>query len=52
MSDILTAPELAGLVGCEASVDKIFTSASWAEAQDKHRRVADKAMRVLPRTAK
>ncbi|MGT2429225.1 hypothetical protein ACU4HD_11850 [Cupriavidus basilensis] len=31
------------------SVDKIFTSPNWEEAQDKHRRVAEKAMRVLPR---
>ncbi|WP_144409792.1 hypothetical protein [Cupriavidus basilensis] len=34
------------------SVDKIFTSSSWAEAQDKHQRVAEKAKRLLPRVAK
>lgn len=34
------------------SVDKIFTSANWAEAQDKHQRVAEKAKRVLPRVTK
>ncbi|EHP40295.1 hypothetical protein OR16_26978 [Cupriavidus basilensis OR16] len=33
-------------------VNKIFTSANWAEAQDKHQRVAEKAKRVLPRVAK
>ncbi|WP_043345135.1 hypothetical protein [Cupriavidus basilensis] len=30
------------------SVDKVFTSSSWEEAQEKHRRVAEKAQRVLP----
>ncbi|KDP84727.1 hypothetical protein CF70_018080 [Cupriavidus sp. SK-3] len=32
------------------SVDKIFTSTTWQDAQDKHRRVAEKARRVLPLT--
>ncbi|AJG19193.1 hypothetical protein [Cupriavidus basilensis] len=31
-------------------VDKIFTSPTWQDAQDKHRRVSDKARRVLPLT--
>lgn len=32
------------------SVDKIFTSPTWQDAQDKHRRVSEKARRVLPLT--
>lgn len=34
------------------SIDRIFSSANWEEAQDKHRRVAEKATRVLPPAAK
>ena len=31
-------------------IDKIFTSSTWQDAQDKHRRVSEKARRVLPLT--
>ncbi|KJK22146.1 hypothetical protein UB46_23875 [Burkholderiaceae bacterium 16] len=39
---------LTHLVG--SGIDKIFTSATWQDAQDKHRRVSEKARRVLPLT--
>ena len=31
-------------------INKAFTSATWQDAQDKHRRLSDKARRVLPLT--
>lgn len=33
-----------------SGINKTFTSATWQDAQDKHRRISEKARRVLPLT--